>query len=260
MLSTRMRKGLKAIPGLATIRDKVRETAGFTRPRAQTRLHDEADWVNDIIEKVTPYTMTSPERLAALCRSVEYVARYSIPGDLVECGVWRGGSAMAAALSFLQSGVRDRRLFLFDTYEGMSEPTEHDLSPDNVPAKDLLTQSDRSSQMWAYCPLPEVKANLATIAYPSERIVFVPGKVEDTIPGHAPERIALLRLDTDWYTSTKHELDHLYDRLAVGGVLIIDDYGHWQGARQAVDEFVEARKLRILLHRVDYTCRIAIKQ
>jgi hypothetical protein len=71
--------------------------------------------------------------------------------------------------------------------------------------------------------------------------------VQDTIPAQAPERIAILRLDTDWYDSTRHELEHLYDRLESGGVLLIDDYGYWQGARQAVDEFLEARNTRMLL-------------
>ena len=87
-----------------------------------------------------------------------------------------------------------------------------------------------------------------------ERIHFVEGKVEDTIPAHAPERIALLRLDTDWYESTRHELEHLYPRLSRGGVLIIDDYGHWQGARQAVDEYFGDAHAA-LLNRIDYTAR-----
>ena len=88
---------------------------------------------------------------------------------------------------------------------------------------------------------------------------MVPGLVEDTVPSQAPEVIALLRLDTDWYKSTWHELEHLYPRLSVGGVLIIDDYGHWEGARRAVDEFIEAKGLRLFLSRIDYTGRLAIK-
>jgi len=88
---------------------------------------------------------------------------------------------------------------------------------------------------------------------------FIVGKVEDTIPGEAPGKIAILRLDTDWYESTKHELINLYPKLSTGGVLIIDDYGHWEGARKAVDEYIHDQRLRILLNRIDYTGRIAVR-
>jgi O-methyltransferase len=85
------------------------------------------------------------------------------------------------------------------------------------------------------------------------------GKVEDTFPKDTPDKIAILRLDTDWYESTRHELIHLYPKLSIGGVLIIDDYGHWEGARKAVDEYINDNTLRILLNRIDYTGRIAVK-
>ena len=88
---------------------------------------------------------------------------------------------------------------------------------------------------------------------------MVKGKVEDTLPGHAPDHIAVLRLDTDWYASTKHEMEHLYPRLARGGVLIIDDYGHWAGSRQAVDEYLAEHGIHLLLNRTDYTGRMALK-
>ena len=83
--------------------------------------------------------------------------------------------------------------------------------------------------------------------------------VEDTIPNQAPKEIALLRLDTDWYESTLHELEHLYPRLVSGGVLIIDDYGHWRGAREAVDEYIDKHKLKLFLTRIDYTGRLCVK-
>jgi hypothetical protein len=111
---------------------------------------------------------------------------------------------------------------------------------------------------WCYSPLDEVKRNLARTGYPAERVVYVQGKVEDTIPGTLPERTALLRLDTDWYSSTRHELEHLYPGLVAGGVLVLDDYGTWQGARQATDEYFAARG-PLLLNRIDSTGRIAVK-
>src|SRR5262249_51532930 len=127
------------------------------------------------------------------------------------------------------------------------------------PAAALLAESDRhTSPVWACCPLEPVRAAMAGTGYPSEQVRLVPGRVEDTVPAAAPERIALLRLDTDWDASTRHELEPLYPRLVAGGVLIIDDYGHWQGARRAVDEYFARRNQNVDLHAVDYTCRIVI--
>lgn len=215
--------------------------------------------VVDIFNRVKPYTMTSPERVFALCDAVRYVAAASIEGAVVECGVWRGGSSMAAALMLGELGSVDRDLCLFDTFEGMSAPTEHDRRAGGPAAADLLAASGKDAKVWAYSPLDEVRANLQSTGYPTERVHFIQGKVEDTIPEHAPDKIAILRLDTDWYESTRHELEHLFPRLAVGGVLIIDDYGAWEGARRAVDEFIDARKVRILLNRIDETGRVGVK-
>jgi hypothetical protein len=113
---------------------------------------------------------------------------------------------------------------------------------------------------WCYASLEDVRQNLASTGYGMERIAFVKGKVEDTLPGSAPDSISLLRLDTDWYESTLHELVHLFPRLSAGGVLIIDDYGHWRGARRAVDEYLRDNSIRMLFDRVDYSGRIAVKQ
>lgn len=108
-------------------------------------------------------------------------------------------------------------------------------------------------------PIDEVRRNIQSTEYPADRIRFIKGKVEDTILAAAPARIAVLRLDTDWYESTKHELEYLFPRLSVGGVLIIDDYGAWEGAGKAVDEYFTAKRLPMLLARSDYTGRIGAK-
>lgn len=210
---------------------------------------------------VRPYTMTSPERLFALVQAVRHVCAAAIPGDIVECGVWRGGSMMAAARTLLECGDGSRHLYLFDTFEGMSAPDARDVGIDGQPAAQLLAAQDRSDPQsaWCYATLDDVRSALSSIPYEAGRVHFVKGKVEDTLPAGAPERIAILRLDTDWYESTRHELEHLYPRLSPGGVLIIDDYGHWAGCRQAVDEYFAARGLHVLLNRVDYTGRIAVK-
>jgi hypothetical protein len=204
--------------------------------------------------------MTSPERMFSLINAVDYITAHKIEGDIVECGVWRGGSTMTAALRLLQNNDKSRRLFLYDTFEGMSEPTNDDVHFDGSEAQNLLDNADKiNDQIWCYSTLDEVKNNMAKTNYPSEKITYIQGKVEETIPNTLPNKIAILRLDTDWYESTKHEMIHLFPLLVKGGVLIIDDYGHWQGARKAIDEYTEEHNIQILLNRIDYTGRIGIK-
>jgi len=214
-----------------------------------------------IVERVRRYTMTSPARLTALCDALGYVVQYNIPGDFVECGVWKGGSSMAAALRLIQLGRLDRSLYLLDTYEGMTGPTVHDRSgTSGFSAAVMLKDAPAKSKLLARAPLEEVRQNMASTHYPQHLIHFVKGPVEQTVPTEAPEQIAVLRLDTDWYASTKHELIHLFPRVTRCGVIIIDDYGDWQGARQATDEYFVETGIRIFLHRIDHTGRIAIKQ
>jgi hypothetical protein len=208
-----------------------------------------------IIQFVRPFTSTSPERIAALCDAVRYVERYSIEGAILECGVWRGGSMMAAARVLQQSGSTSRDLYLFDTFEGMTRPTDVDRDMEGVSASDFMTNTET---VRLQASVDDVKENMERTGYPPELVHFVKGPVEQTVPGHAPDKIAVLRLDTDWYESTRHELAHLLPRVVDNGVLIIDDYGHWQGARKAVDEYLETAEQPMLLHRIDYTGRSAI--
>lgn len=228
--------------------------------------HPELDSVPDLSEaerktilNARPYTMTSIERMAALINAVTYVSRNQIPGDIAECGVWRGGSMMTVALTLLSLGDTSRNLYLYDTYEGMSDPTSNDKSLDGAEAKELLTRSQKGTGIWCYASLDDVRNNIHSTGYPKEKIHLIKGKVEETIPNTLPKNLALLRLDTDWYESTLHELKHLYPLLNSKGVLVIDDYGHWQGARKAVDEYFQAKGQSIYLHRIDYTGRILVK-
>lgn len=215
----------------------------------------------ELAKKCFPYTMTSTERLYSLHKSVEYVVKNNIEGDFVECGVWKGGSAMMIALTLLKNKNTDRKIYLYDTYEGMSEPTEHDVTYSNSSADEKYnkTLNKESGSDWCRSEIDEVKQNLYSTGYPKENLIFVKGKVEDTIPKTLPEKISLLRLDTDWYESTLHELKNLYPILTKKGVLIIDDYGYWQGCRKAVDEYFEEQKINILLNRIDLTGRVALK-
>ena len=215
-----------------------------------------------LCEAARPYTMTSPERVAALADAVRYTVVNAIPGDIVECGVWRGGSMMAVARTLVALGDTSRDLWLFDTYEGMSPPTAEDVSYSGRSAEAILAKTPREAGMnyWCIASVEDVAENIRGTGYPPDRIHLVKGKVEDTLPAEGLGRIALLRLDTDWYESTRHELVHLWPRLEPGGVMIVDDYGHWQGARRAVDEYFEPLRPRPLLHRIDYTGRSCIKR
>jgi O-methyltransferase len=221
-----------------------------------------ADYDQDTLEiwdLVRRRTMTGHPKVHFLTEAVRYVVRNDIPGAMLECGVWRGGSMLAVAHSLQRLGVTDRDLYLFDTFTGMSEPTERDVHLTvGKSAEDILVDRDSGGPIWRIATLEDVQEGFAEIDYPAERIHYVPGKVEDTIPGEAPDQIAILRLDTDWYESTKHELAHLYSRLAPGGVLIIDDYGSWQGSKDATDEFLLETGEPLMLTRVARG-RVAIK-
>jgi hypothetical protein len=213
----------------------------------------------EIFNRVRERTMTGHEKLYGLYRAVHYIIEHKIPGMIVECGVWRGGSMLAVARTLCQLAVDDRDLYLFDTYEGMTEPTDRDVQIRNKKtAQQRLETEDRDSWVWAVASLTDVQEGFQHVSYPGERLHFVAGPVEETVPAQAPERISILRLDTDWYASTKHELETLYERLAPGGVLIIDDYGTWQGSKDAVDEFLATTGEPLLLLRAGHG-RIAVK-
>ena len=213
------------------------------------------------ISAVETMTMTSPERVLALCDGVTHVVKNQIPGAIVECGVWRGGSMFAAASQLQSLNAQDRELWLYDTFEGMSSPTIIDRDLSGQTATQLLDEQDpeNANSVWCKAGLEEVKQNLRQTGYDPQRIHYVEGKVEETLKHHLPNQIALLRLDTDWYESTRCEMENLFPRLSNHGVLIIDDYGHWSGCRQAVDEYFRDNKISMFLHRIDYTGRIGIK-
>jgi hypothetical protein len=234
------------------------EVVSLRRPALRDGLFP-ADFGEDDVKTylaVRPFTQTTPERVFVLTRAVEYILAHDIPGAFVECGVWKGGSMMAVALALTRAGRRDRGLFLFDTYQGMPEPVAQD-------GEGVRTEWEKNVAAthngWNYAPLDEVRANLNTTGYPPEHLHYVVGKVEKTVPASAPETVALLRLDTDFYESTRHELEHLFPRLSRGGVLIVDDYGAFQGARLAVDEYLREKGICLLLNRIDQDSRIAVK-
>lgn len=210
-----------------------------------------------IIQEVQPWTMTSAERIYSLIQAVRYISANAIEGAIVECGVWKGGSMAAIARALLELKDVNRDLYLFDTFEGMPEPSARDVDHFGKQASAVLSAD--IGQRCADAPLEQVREVVYGTGYPREKTHFVRGRVEETIPASAPDAISLLRLDTDWYASTKHELTHLFPRLSKAGVIIIDDYGHWRGSRQACDEYFGQNHIPILLNRIDYTGRIALK-
>ena len=207
-----------------------------------------------------PYTMTSPYRMLAMYKASRYVAQNRLPGDIVECGVWRGGSMMIAAMTLLAATDFRPALHLFDTFEGMPEPTHRDIDYTGKPIAETLAKMPKTeTSLWCVAPLENVIANIERTGYPTDRIHYIKGKVEDTLPSRAPNAISLLRIDVDWYEPMLHCLRTLYPRLVTGGVLIIDDYTDWPGARQAMDEYFAKVKPVPLLIPVDNSARFAIK-
>jgi hypothetical protein len=252
---------------LSTVKRQVRKMAqrmgyDIVPYNANQRPSDFDAAAQQLFKEVQQFTGSGIERVSALREAVKYVVRSDIPGALVECGVWRGGSMMTIARTLVDCGKQERELYLFDTFSGMTPPTEKDVDLSKRNAADLLDQTRdnrENANIWCFASLDDVRRNMQTTGYDPNRIHYIEGRVEDTIPGRAPQTIALLRLDTDWYESTYHELVHLFPRLSNNGVLLIDDYGHWEGARRAVDQYIAEKNLKILLNRVDYTGRIAIK-
>lgn len=213
----------------------------------------------DLLEAAHGLTMTPPVAQWEFIQSIRHVERNRIPGDIVECGVWRGGNLIIAGLLRNRLGF-DRRIWAFDTFAGMTAPTPFDIKP----AEDLdvskkfafLNHSDHNE--WCLASEGEVLRNFEN-RVGSRDLRTVKGPVELTLidSDNLPERIAILRLDTDFYESTKAEMEVLYPRLSKGGVLIVDDYGEWAGARKAVDEYFAGQA--VWLHYVTHTVRLMVK-
>ena len=240
--------------------------AGLTITRTSSLMNqlpiEATDADRHIIDRVRPFTMTSPQRIWSLLKAVDYVVANELPGDFAECGVWRGGSVMAMALELRNLGLADRTIWMYDTYGGMTAPTAEDVeATTGRTAREMLetTELGDGNNVWAFATRQDVMRNITQTGYPLDRFRVVEGDVAQTLLTDVPERISLLRLDTDWYESTKVGLEVLYPRLVPGGVCILDDYGHWQGARTAVDEYFAAAGHRPLMMPIDFGGRIFVK-
>ena len=205
------------------------------------------------------------ETLYTTHKVTEYLTRNGLPGDFIECGVYKGRHIITMAMTLLHLGASDRDIYLYDTFAGMTEPGEKDArrgkneTPAELAARwESKQQSDHN--LIRYAGQEEVRQRISSVDYPGERLHFVAGDIRQTVPNDFHRQIAFLRLDTDWYELTMHELVHFYDLVVPGGVIVIDDYGSHEGARKAVDEFFSERGSFPLLTRTTKSERVILKR
>jgi O-methyltransferase len=218
-----------------------------------------------LLEISSKYSMTSLLRRWALINAIKYINNENIEGEFVECGVWKGGNLIIYN-NLIEKFNLNKKIYAYDTFAGMSEPTIHDTNILDINAKKEWENSQKTNEVNlsfnCYSSLNEVKDNIKNNSDKEnslKNLNFIEGKVEETlkVKQNLPDKISILRLDTDWYESTKAELEILYPKLSKNGILIIDDYGHWKGARKAVDEYFNDKK--VVKHYIDFSCRMIIK-
>lgn len=204
---------------------------------------------NKFFDIVQPFSMTSRERIYELYESLEYIRLSNLEGDIVECGVWKGGNILGIIEYLSFYNIETKTVWLYDTFNGMTEPEDIDMDLNQRQASSIM----HLSHVLAYSSLDEVKQNLSKSKFNKNSIRYIIGDVSETLkmPGNIPKSISLLRLDTDWYKSTKDELYYLYPNLIRNGILIVDDYGHWRGSKTACDEYFLNKNIK--MSQIDYT-------
>ena len=223
---------------------------------------DSNNFEKELFEIISEYTMTSHERIFALMKSINFVKHNNVDGDFVECGVWRGGNLILFQ-KFIEKYNLSKKIYAYDTFEGMSEPDKIDETFKGESSKDLLNKLykkkvDRKKNILiADCSIEQVQENFKKFSN-KNNLICIKGPVEKTLDlkKNLPNKISILRLDTDWYSSTKKELEILFPLLEKNGILIIDDYGFWKGARKAVDEYFENKN--VTMFKIDFTGRMII--
>ena len=227
--------------------------------------HRIAEISNDelkILKEITNLSMSTPANHWAIIQSLKHIKKNDIKGDIVECGVWRGGNLILFK-KIIDTLYLEKKIFAFDTFQGMPEPSKEDLDLKDIDAEKIYQNYKDKDLKWCFSDIDEVKNNISKFFKDyNKSFNFIKGKVEDTLmyEDNLPQTISLLRLDTDFYESTKKELEILYPRLNKGGVLIIDDYGHWKGSKKAVDEYFKLDNNFLWFHRIDYASRLLIKK
>ena len=227
-------------------------------------LYPEAtDYEINLVETASEFSMTSYDRIFALLRAIQHIDNNNLEGDFVECGVWKGGNLILYQKMIEKLNIKGKKIYGFDTFEGMSNPTDADFPADNLfggfKAEHYMKTQKKDlniNNIHAYAPIEMVKNNFNNNTENRNNLILIKGKVEDTlkIQSNLPDKISILRLDTDWYESTKTELEILYPRLVKNGVLIIDDYGEWSGSRKATNEYFKDKK--IAMFKIDIAARL----
>ena len=239
-------------PTIARITQKLFKKLGyeiFHIPREYSKQDIE------IMNYVRSFTATDDAAVKNLIDAVRYIVKNQIEGVFVECGVLYGGSIVVMVKTLQELGITDKDLYLFDTFEGMGKPTKYDISVRKISLSNYNRWCDDM-----IVPLDQVKKIVFGTGYDKSRFHFIKGKVEDTLPKNCPDKISLLRLDTDWYESTKQELECLFPLLSSGGILLIDDYGANLSSKKATDEYFEKNKVKIFLDRIHpIGARIGVK-
>jgi O-methyltransferase len=226
--------------------------------KAELRIWKETYELAPVLDRVREYTMLPDAALIQLARQVRDVVAEGVPGDLVECGVWRGGAAFLMADVLLRAGVHDRRVWLFDSFAGLPQPSQQDgaramafmTDVDNPWFLDSLASETSAGHSPLRASLEDVQRSAEQLRL-SRYMKFVKGWFEETLPTTRQRvgPIALLRIDADWYESVTVCLEQLYDQVSEGGLVILDDYYDWEGCAVAVHEFLGKRRVshRILV-------------
>ena len=255
----------------AKLLNSVSKRFGYRFTKIQNR-----DWCDDFVglsdfekktlEIASKYSMTGFERMFFLIKALRQIQIDDVEGDFVECGVWRGGNLILFQKMIEKLNFNNRKIFAYDTFSGMSQPSKEDSNINNESAEKILNSLKKKKVdpekniIFAKCNLEDVKKNFEMNTENNDNLICIKGEVEKTlkIVENLPTKISLLRLDTDWYESTKIELEVLFPLLSKNGILIIDDYGYWKGSKKAVDEYFKDKNIN--LFKIDFTSRYLFKR
>jgi len=203
--------------------------------------------------------------------AVNYILKNNIDGVIIECGV-DSGNFEYIWINELMKNNAIRDIFLYDTFSGLVEPSENDFTCEDATIYKMDKEEvyntwknqiiDDKTNGWCYTPLEIVKNKLNSTGYPNDKLHYIVGDVMETLKEktNIPEKIAILRLDTDWYESSKYELEQMYDNVVIGGVIIFDDYYHWNGQRKATDDFFKSINIEYEFVKLDAKTAAIIKK
>jgi len=239
-----LKEELRLFPGNKAAAELIREVGRSFCTQAQPACTE----LQEILPILSPYTMLSQQRLEALLEGAKKVCHDDIPGNFVECGVAGGGSSALLAWAIKKYSKRPRTLFSFDTFRGMPEPGKRDTH------QGLPAQKTAWGKGTCAAPMESLFEVLEKLGV-KNLVRAVPGLFQETLPISKREvgEIGLLHLDGDWYDSTMAILENLYEMASAGAYLQVDDYGHWDGCKKAVDEYFSRRKEALKIHPIDAT-------